>query len=398
MQIDNIWTIIPSGGKGTRLFPFTADRAKSIVPMLNNFPILELTLFSLATAGGLKNFVFGAKGYINYTGIHNYFLGGAGWSAKLDINPRVHFEYQYPHYQDTGNADCILYNVNAFNINDPVIVVPNDNFISGSDVIEAYKNAIQSPYLITVLLTYQPNVTSYGYAIYDEDTNLITQFKEKPKTNPKGGGYVNTGIYIIKPQAFKYLQGDMGKDVLSKVVKKDIIGAHLIKHPWYDFGDPKLHLKSLMQIMQTPPPCIYNFLTRVCTTVTTDNSVVFVRGQSLTSINNTTALIEKIKSNKIKTKGNIFIGKGCQIADGVEIVNSCIGDMSNIGSNVKILNSNVLDVCQIGDDSVIRNSFLGRGCQIGNQNEISASFVGDGVTTDLNKKLTNQKIHPHTKI
>ena len=65
--IHEVYTIIPTGGDGKRLRPFTETRSKPLVPILNNFPILELILYSLTYGAGLRNFIFGVKGTRHYS-------------------------------------------------------------------------------------------------------------------------------------------------------------------------------------------------------------------------------------------------------------------------------------------------------------------------------------------
>ena len=389
MKIDNLWTIIPSGGEGTRLRPFTSERSKPMVPMINNFPILEILLYSMAYEGGLRNFIFGVKGVKHYTNIHNYFQGGFGWGAKLGLKPQVHFEYQYPNYQDTGSADSVLFNVKKYQINEPVIVLPCDNFLSGVDVIDAYKTAINSKYLITVLLTNYEDVSQFGLVNLDKKTGQIVDFVEKPAHLVGVPGLINTGTYIIKPEAFKYLRGDFAKDVLTDLTQKGLVGGHVIKQKWYDFGNPEVHLDSVLELLKNPPRSFDHFLTRICTVIKTKDAHIYVRGKGPVSIKNSQLTLDKIVKKKIKTKGHIFIGKDCVIQNGTCLENCCIGDISRVGKNVTIINSNLLDVWEVGDNVQISNSFGGRGCVIGDNTIIKNSFIGDGSSINEKCRLTN---------
>ena len=55
---------IPVGGRATRLLPLTAETSKAALRLLNR-PLVEFTLLSLARQG-VRNFIFGVKGYTNY--------------------------------------------------------------------------------------------------------------------------------------------------------------------------------------------------------------------------------------------------------------------------------------------------------------------------------------------
>jgi NDP-sugar pyrophosphorylase family protein len=374
------YVIIPAGGEGTRLRPYTESRAKPLVPVINNFPILELVLYALSYGAELKDFIFGVKGTKNYTDLQNYFQGGSGWSAKLQLNPRVHFDYQNPNYTDTGNADSARYNIAAYNIKAPVIVCQSDNLFWGRDVSELYKHSIGSPYDFIVGLTYVDNAGHFGVAKLDKRSHKIAQFIEKPGEALKGGGLVNAGIYVIKPNAFAHLQGDFGKDVIPTLTRKGKVGGYMLEHPWYDFGNPHEHLASVLSLLKEPTPSFENFLSRVCTEYKTGRARVWLRGKSSLSLKRAVAIIRKIEAGKISVAGTVFIGKDSVIENGVALTDCAIGDLAVVGSGCTICRSNILDAWQIGRDCQIYDSFLGRGGVVANDRLIKGQFLGDHST------------------
>lgn len=352
-----------------------------MVPIINNFPILEFVLYSLAYGIGLRNFVFGVKGTKNYTYLQNYFQGGSGWSAKLGISPQVHFEYQNPNYDDEGSADSTRYNIEEYDISSPILVVQADNLFWADDIKKLYKQAVDSPYPFTVGLTYAKDASQLGVAVLDKKTQRITNFLEKPGAAYKSGGVVSTGIYAIKPEAFKYLKGDFGKDVIPMLTEKGKVGGCVFEHPWYDFGNPKEHLNSVMSLLKEPSPCFGNFLSRVCTEYKNGQVRVWIRGKSSFSLKRAMQIIKRIESGRITVKGSVFIGKDSVIGNGVTLKNCSIGDLSFVGSGCEISKSNVLDARQIGKNSKIKGSFLGRGGSIAEGSKIEKQFLGDG--TDI---------------
>ena len=52
---------------------------------------------------GVKNFIFGVKGYVNYKNLHDYFKG-VSFSSRYEISPRVHIKSQ-PNEEDFRSAD-----------------------------------------------------------------------------------------------------------------------------------------------------------------------------------------------------------------------------------------------------------------------------------------------------
>src|SRR5512137_1861632 len=121
---DKIKVIIPVGGKATRLLPLTAETSKACLRLLNR-PLVEFSLLSLASQG-LRNFIFGVKGYTNYRDLCDYFESGYGFSARYNIKPRIHIKYQ-PNVEDLGSADSARINMEYYNLKTPVFAVQGDN-------------------------------------------------------------------------------------------------------------------------------------------------------------------------------------------------------------------------------------------------------------------------------
>ncbi len=121
---EKIRVIIPVGGKATRLLPLTAETSKACLRLLNR-PLVEFSLLSLANQG-IRNFIFGVKGYTNYRDLYDYFESGYGFSARYNIKPRIHIKYQ-PNVDDLGSADSARINMDYYELNNPVFAVQGDN-------------------------------------------------------------------------------------------------------------------------------------------------------------------------------------------------------------------------------------------------------------------------------
>jgi NDP-sugar pyrophosphorylase family protein len=122
--VDRLRVIIPVGGKATRLLPLTAETSKACLRLLNR-PLIDFSLLPLARQG-IRNFIFGVKGYTNYRDLHDYFESGYGFSARYGITPRVHIKYQ-PNVDDFGSASSAMINMEYYNVRDPVFAVQGDN-------------------------------------------------------------------------------------------------------------------------------------------------------------------------------------------------------------------------------------------------------------------------------
>lgn len=396
IKLSDYPVIIPTGGEGKRLKPFTKDRSKAVVPLFNNAPITEINILNLARDLGLRDFIFGVKGYQNYLDLYSYYQGGFGWSSKMGIEPQVHFHYQNPNYEDLGGADSVLYNIKKFDINKPIVVFQNDNIFSPSDLSPLIKFSETTDYDISIGLTKVKNPAEYGLVNLTKDVNTITNFSEKMGDNAPKNALVNTGVYIIKPKAFNQLFKEFGWDVLPKFANEKRLGGFLFKQPWLDFGSAKLHQKSFQKILNNNFEYILPYLKR--TSIKINNTNAWVRGrgpQSLILNENIRSLIAK---KKIKIKGNIIIGRDCMIGDGVYLESCSIGDMSTIEKGAKISHSNIMDAWQIGQNVKIENSTLGRCGSVADYSQIKNSFLGDNVYVGSKKLIKNKIVLKGKKI
>ena len=70
-DLADVKVIIPIGGEATRLRPLTIETSKATVRLLNR-PLIEYTILELAKQG-IKEFIFGVRGYVNYRSLFDIF-------------------------------------------------------------------------------------------------------------------------------------------------------------------------------------------------------------------------------------------------------------------------------------------------------------------------------------
>ena len=170
---ERLRVITPVGGKAKRLLPLTAETSKACLRILNR-PLIEFSLLSLARQG-IRNFIFGVKGYTNYRDLHDYFESGYGFSARYGISPRVHIKYQ-PNFDDLGSADSARINMEYYNVRDPVFAVQGDN-IFDVDLKELVKFHQKKGAVMTIALREVKDVEGYGIA----DINKTCEFQDSLK-------------------------------------------------------------------------------------------------------------------------------------------------------------------------------------------------------------------------
>jgi len=395
--------IIPIGGIAKRLLPLTAEVSKACIRLLNS-PLIEISLVTLARQG-VRNFIFGVKGYTNYKSLHDHFESGIGFSAKYGIKPRVHIKYQC-NVEDCGSADSARINMEYYDINDPVFAVQGDNIfdIDLKNILAFHK---KRDAFMTIGLMSVTDIMGYGIADIDKDMQ-ISRFVEKPPPKETPSNLANTGLYLISPEireTFKekkvreMIQNskrlDFGFDLIPYLVEtgRPIYG-YILKGAWYDIGTPERYLEAMEGILHGKLKSLQNFEGRI-----SEDTPVWVQGESVESIRRREEIVRKIKEGKIEIEGSVLIGRHCEIADGVRIVDSCIDNYTRIGRNAVIERSAVMDRAMIGDNAEINGSIIGRHTTIECVTKVlQTSVVADDVTVEEGCSLIKAMVYPHKKV
>jgi NDP-sugar pyrophosphorylase family protein len=404
---ERLRVIIPVGGKATRLLPLTAETSKACIRLVNR-PLIEFSLLSLARQG-IRNFIFGVKGYTNYRDLHDYFESGYGFSSRYGIDPRVHIKYQ-PNVDDLGSADSARINMEYYNVKDPVFAVQGDN-IFDVNVKELAEFHEKKGALMTIALREVENVEGYGIADINKQRQ-IARFVEKPSPKEAPSNLANTGLYVVSPEIKKIFKEegikqiikekhrlDFGFDLIPYIIKtgRPVYG-YTLKGSWYDVGTPKRYLEAMHDMLNGRFSSLTDFGGRII-----ENKRIWVQGESSESMKSRKNIIKEIKNRKISIEGAVLIGRHCKIGEGTRIVNSCIDNYTQIGKNVVIENSAIMDRVIIEDNAEINESIVGRHVTINSsqkkQTRISSvSVIADDVTIEEGCQMKATKIYPHQSV
>lgn len=401
---ERLRVIIPVGGKARRLLPLTAETSKACLRILNR-PLIEFSLLSLARQG-IKNFIFGVKGYTNYRDLHDYFESGYGFSTRYGITPRVHIKYQ-PNVDDMGSADSARINMEYYNVKDPIFAVQGDN-IFDVDLKELVEFHQKRGAVMTIALREVEDVEGYGIADINKDMR-ISRFVEKPLPKDAPSNLANTGLYMVSPEIRKIFKEEGVKEIVKKKHRLDFgydfipyviktgrpVYGYTLKGCWYDVGTPKRYLDAMQDMLNGRFSSLTDFGGR-----TNKEARMWVQGESAESMKRRKEIIKKIKEEKIEVEGAVLIGRHCKISDGVRIVNSCIDNYTKMDKGVVIENSAVMDRAIIEEKAEIKESIIGRHVTIlsspKKRTKIdSVSVIADDVTIAEGCKLTATKIYPH---
>jgi NDP-sugar pyrophosphorylase family protein len=404
---ERLRVIIPVGGKATRLLPLTAETSKACIRMLNR-PLVEFALLSLAHQG-IRNFIFGVKGYTNYRDLYDYFESGYGFSARYEIKPRVHIKYQ-PNVEDLGSADSARINMEYYEINNPVFAVQGDNIfeVSVKDLIQFHR---EKGSVMTIVLREVQNVEGLGIADIDKNSR-IRRFVEKPLPKDAPSNLANTGLYVVSPEIKKIFKEkgvkqiiedkhrlDFGYDFIPYVIQTGHpVFGYTLKGNWFDVGTPKNYLEAMKNLLHGGFSMLTDFGGKI-----SEKQLIWVQGESGDSEKRRQEIIQKIRQGRIEVEGAVLIGRHCHIDDGARIVNSCIDNYTQIGKNAVVENSAIMDRVIIGEEAEVLDSIIGRHTMVRSnrqgQTRISAvSVVADDVTIEEGCTLVTTKVYPHQHV
>jgi len=401
---DRLRVIIPVGGKATRLLPLTAETSKACLRLLNR-PLIEFSLLPLARQG-IKNYIFGVKGYTNYRDLHDYFESGYGFSARYGIEPRVHIKYQ-PNVNDLGSADSASINMEYYNVKDPVFAVQGDNIfdVNVKELVDFHE---KKGAVMTIALREVDNVEGYGIADINKEMR-IARFVEKPSPKEAPSDLANTGLYMVSPEIRKIFKEEGVKQVIKERHRLDFgfdfipylirtgrpVYGYTLQGSWYDVGTPKRYLEAMHDMLEGKFASLTDFGGRI-----SPKERIWVQGESSESMRRRQDILKKIKAGKITIEGSVLIGRHCDISDGVRIVNSCIDNYTKIGKDVEIENSAVMDRVIVGDKAQIKESIVGRHVTVDSSSRKptkidSISVIADDVILEQGCTLSATKIYPH---
>ena len=405
-DLREMMVMIPVGGEARRLRPLTTESSKAIVRIFNR-PLVEFALMELARQG-MRNFVFGAKGYINYRSLFDYFREGGGFSAQHRVRPRAHIKYQ-PRIEDLGSADSVRIMMDYYDVKDQFLVVQGDNLFE-LDVREMLAFQRKTGAFMVIALTPVEDVESYGIAEMD-DTGRIKKFVEKPTKENAPSRMANSGIYLISPgirevfdepevQAMISVNRrlDFGLDLIPYLVQKYPVYGFYMRGSWLDVGTPRGYLSAVARVLRDPARRSY-YLGEPLPKL----DHVWIQGGSADSVRRKEVIARKALSNKIQLEGSVLIGRHCQIEDGTIIRDSCVDNFCILGRDVTIERSAIMDRVVIEDGATIQDSIVGRHVRVGSSKKsptwiTGLSTVGDDVDIDVGATLVATRVNPHRKV
>lgn len=326
---------VMAAGIGTRLRPLTYHIPKPLVPIVN-IPVIGHLMRNLSDHG-INKVMVNLHYYPNM--ITSYLNEGKRWDLEI--------KYSYEKNL-LGTAGGVKLQEKFF---DDTFIVTSADGLSDINFTKLIKYHKTRKAIATIALKSIDMKLEYG--VVETDKKLkIKNFVEKPSWGNIFSDYVNTGIYILEPEIFRYIPKntmyDFGKQLLPKLVEKGLpVYGYLMNEYWCDVG-------NLREYKRAQHDCL-------------DGKVkVVINGEQIAP-NVWIGKNTKIPKS-LKIEPPVVIGRGVKLGKNCSVGNySIIGSMSEFGNSVKINDSVLwskvkvksrvnLNSCIIGHSAVVSES------------------------------------------
>ncbi|GBE91118.1 mannose-1-phosphate guanyltransferase [Nostoc cycadae] len=361
--------VLMAGGSGTRLRPLTCDLPKPMVPILNR-PIAE-HIINLLKRHQITE-VIATLHYLPDV-LRDYFQDGSDFGVQMT--------YAVEEDQPLGTAGCVK---NIAELLDETFLVISGDSITDFDLTAAIEFHKQKQSKATLILTRVPNPIEFGVVITDEE-GKIKRFLEKPSTSEIFSDTVNTGIYILEPEALDYLpdntESDFSKDLFPLLLaKNEPMYGYIAQGYWCDVG----HLDAYREAQ-------YDALDRK---VKLDFAYEEISpgiwiGQN--TFVDTTAHIET----------PTIIGDNCRIGARVQIeAGTVIGDNVTVGADANLKRPIVWNGAFVGEEAHLSACVISRGSRVDRRAHVlEAAVVGSLSTVGEEAQIsTGVRVWPSKKI
>jgi glucose-1-phosphate adenylyltransferase len=369
--------IILAGGKGTRLYPLTKERAKPAVPFGGKYRIIDFVLSNFINSGIYSTYVltqFRSQSLLQHL--------SEGWQfgslLKSQFVIPVPAQMRSPGetwYQ--GTADAIYQNINLVEQSDPhVVAIFGGDHIYRMNVMNMIEYHVQKSADVTVaaIPVDKKHAAEFGVIEASEDGHILAFHEKNPDAPTMPGDqdrvYASMGNYIFSTRTLLRLlhddaaepnsNHDFGRDILPKLAGKSEIFAYDFQTNripgeiadatpyWRDVGTIDAYYEANMDLRAVNPALnLYNREWPLRSTSYSDPPAKFAfddenrRGQAIDSI----------------------VSGGCILSGGT-VKNSVLGRGVRVHSGALVEDCVILDNCDIGRRSKLKRVILDKNVRI----------------------------------
>ncbi|MCQ2398277.1 MAG: glucose-1-phosphate adenylyltransferase [Sphaerochaetaceae bacterium] len=284
MKKERVISIILGGGKGTRLYPLTAERSKPAVPFAGKYRLVDIPISNCINSGFNQIYLLTQ---FNSASLHNHIVNSytfdqfdRGFVEILSAEQTYSSESWYQ-----GTADAVRKNIKHFHDQDAdyYIILSGDQLYR-MDFNKMLKRHIESGAKLTIAAKPISRQQATGLGIMKTDKDgMITKFYEKPapdadisdfkvnasylesslgvSANESNEYLASMGIYIFSAkemeEALSGKETDFGKEIIPGLLGKIPVASYLFDGFWEDIGTIKAFYDTNIDLASVQPQ--FNF-------------------------------------------------------------------------------------------------------------------------------------------
>ena len=372
-----VLAMVLAGGKGTRLYPLTKNRAKPAVPFGGKYRIVDFVLSNLVNSGVYSTFIltqFRSQSLLHHLR-DTWQFGGLLPSQFIVPVPAQMRSTDGTWYR--GTADAIFQNMDLIKRSDPdlVLVFSADHIyrMNIREMVE-FHNARKADVTVAACPMAKDLASEFGVLEVTPEGRILRFCEKEPgaPTIPEDPEqiYASMGNYIFAAEILQrelvadaandQSDHDFGKNILPGLVHRANVFAydfrenHIPGDPpsvmpyWRDVGTIDAYYQASMDLRAvTPALNLYNNQWPLGSTRELDPPAKFVfdqdgrRGHAIDSI----------------------ISSGCILSGGF-VHNSVLGRSVRVHSGAVVEESVLFDNCDIGRHAKVRRAILDKNAQV----------------------------------
>lgn len=268
----NVLTIILGGGKGTRLFPLTADRAKPACPFGGKYRLVDIPISNSINSGFRRIYVLtqfnSASLHLHIGRTYNFDPFSRDFCEILAAEQTFHHEGWYG-----GTADAVRKNLDHFRVQNPshYIILSGDQLYR-MDLKDFMQKHLDAGAKVSIAATPVNRDDADELGILRVDgKNHIEAFLEKPgpgkdiaeyripeknqsdSDKREGKEYLaSMGIYIFDADVMEEMlntgKKDFGKEIIPDAIGETDVLAYIYRGYWEDIGTIRSFYESNLDL------------------------------------------------------------------------------------------------------------------------------------------------------
>ena len=415
MSNENVIAVILGGGRGTRLFPLTRDRAKPSVSIAGKFRLVDIPISNCLHSGLDRIYVLTQFNSVSLNRhiaqAYRFDTYRRGFVQILAAQQTLMGDEWYQ-----GTADAVKHNQPYIlnpRFSDEYILILAGDHLYRMDYRKMLTVHTETGSDITVsVIPVSKEVTSTLGILQVDANGHITDFVEKPQTEaelqklriepdvftsrgiePKGREYIaSMGIYIFNRNVIQEVlkddsNVDFGKDIIPKSIAKRTVSAYFFDGYWEDIGTIRSFYSANIALTDVSPEFnfyneqapIYTNRRHLPSTKVNSSSIrssILAEGSIIndSELDRTIVGLRSIISNGSHVYQSVLMGANFYESDSLRSENAKAG-IPNVGIGEKCLIQNaIIDKnARIGHNAVITNTKNLDNCDADNY------YIRDGI-------------------